>query len=183
MSRIPFISSPESLDADQLLAWEHIRASRGSVRGPFSILLHSPELARRTADLGSFLRFHSIVPADVRALACLATARHYDCQYAWSSNEALAREAGVREAAIVAIRDRRAPTGLATNESVVFTLVKDLLTTNRIRQESFDAALGRFTTRGLVELVGYVAYYANLSVTLNAFDLDPSPHFPRLLPE
>jgi len=46
-----------------------IVASRGGLGLPFELLLASPEVARRTASLGEYLRFHSELAADLRELA------------------------------------------------------------------------------------------------------------------
>ncbi len=48
----------------------------------------------------------------IRELAILTVAREFDCQYAWTSHDSLARQAGVRDEAIAALRDRKAPQGL-----------------------------------------------------------------------
>ena len=44
-------------DARQLAVWDRIAQSRGRVAGPFAALLHSPELARRIAETGHYVRF------------------------------------------------------------------------------------------------------------------------------
>src|SRR3990172_3246499 len=120
MTRIRQISERSQLPADQQHNWDIIMKSRGYMGSVFGTMLHSPELAGRTAHLGEYVRFQSSLPEALRLLAALVTARHFDCQFEWSANEPSARSAGVREAAIEAIRDRRAPQGLEGDEALVF---------------------------------------------------------------
>jgi 4-carboxymuconolactone decarboxylase len=182
MARIPSIRTAEGLNPEQRRVFGDIAKSRGIVRGPFSVLLHSPLLAERTAHLGSFVRFEASVPIKARAIAVLTTGRHFDCQFEWSANVDDAQAAGVDDGTIASIRDKHAPLGLQPDDRLVFELVTQLLTRHRIDEPTFTAALERFGTIGLVELVGSVGYYSNLAMSLNAFEVETTPDFPPLLP-
>jgi 4-carboxymuconolactone decarboxylase len=75
MARIPLIDRKESLAPEHRAVYDAIAQSRGYVRGPFAALLHSPEIAGRTAHLGSYIRFESQLERKVLELAALVTAR------------------------------------------------------------------------------------------------------------
>ncbi|HEU5197658.1 MAG TPA: carboxymuconolactone decarboxylase family protein [Methylomirabilota bacterium] len=107
----------EKATAAQQAAWDMISQSRGRVAGPFAALLHSPELASRIAATGHYVRFDGPLPQDVRELAIITVARALDAQYEWAAHAVLARQAGVREEVITAIRERKAPTGLKPDEA------------------------------------------------------------------
>ena len=111
MTNVPRIKSREDLPEEGWEAYDEIVGSRGGVSGPFSVLLNSPEAGRRVGHLGAYIRFESSLPGEVTELAILVTAREWDCQYEWTYHEPLAREAGVREEAIAAVRDRTARRG------------------------------------------------------------------------
>ncbi|HXH84355.1 MAG TPA: carboxymuconolactone decarboxylase family protein, partial [Candidatus Tectomicrobia bacterium] len=96
-ARVPLLESREGLSPAQQEAWDAIAESRGRVVGPFAVLLHSPEVARRVAALGHLLRFEGRLSAVERELAILAVARALDCQFEWAAHAPLARRAGVRE--------------------------------------------------------------------------------------
>ena len=76
------------------------------------------------AALGSYVRFEAPLPPRVKALAVLATARENEGDYVWTANLPQARSAGIDEATISAIRERRAPQGLAPEDALIvqFTL-------------------------------------------------------------
>ena len=67
MARIAIIEKKEDLPPEHQSIYDAIAQSRGVVGGPFLALLHSPELAGRTAHLGSYVRFQSSLdPEDHR---------------------------------------------------------------------------------------------------------------------
>jgi 4-carboxymuconolactone decarboxylase len=173
MARIATLATKDGLTADQQRAFEAIAQSRGRVVGPFTVLLHSPALAERTAHLGAHVRYESALPPAVRELAILAVARAMDCAFEWAAHVPEARRAGVREAAIAAVRDR-APAGLAPDEAAVVRYVEQLLGRHRVEEAVFRAVETRLGTAGVVELTAGAGYYAMLACTLNAFEVAPA---------
>ncbi len=180
MARVPEINKREDLPTEQQPIFDEIAASRGRVSGPFKVLLNSPEVTRRIAHTGAYIRFESTLPDDVNELAVLATSRELDCQYEWTAHEPNARRAGVREEAIVAIRDRKAPQGLTPKEAVVVSYVQELLRDHRVSEATFQAALQRFGNQALTDLTATIGYYGMLACALNAFEVEPD--VPPLLP-
>ena len=63
MARLPNVNRDELKPEDQQY-FDEIVGSRGSVRGPYGILLHSPQLAARVAHTGTFVRFDLQYPLD-----------------------------------------------------------------------------------------------------------------------
>src|ERR1700731_2591480 len=57
MARLPSITSKDQVAAKDRDTFDSIVASRGAVQGPFTMFLHSPEVAGRVADLGAYVRF------------------------------------------------------------------------------------------------------------------------------
>ena len=182
MARIPLIAKKDELPVEHHAAFDLIAQSRGQVAGPFGVLLHSPEVAKRAAHLGAYLRFESALSATERELAILATARAMDCRYEWAAHVPLAKKAGVRGEAIAAVRDRRAPAGLMPGEAEVVGYVEALLRAHRVDASAFAALRERLGVRALVELTATTGYYSMIACTLNAFDVPPDPGA-DLLPE
>ena len=175
MARIPTIQKREELAPAERAIYDRIVQSRGEVRGPFTVLLHSPELAGRTAELGAYVRFQSRLPVKDKELIVLTVAREMDCRFEWAAHVVLARNAGVREEAIRAIREGLAPQGLAPDEAQLVLYVQQLLRAHRVEEATFRALQERFGVELLVELTGTVGYYAMLACTLNAFEVAPEP--------
>lgn len=171
MDNLPRIKKREDLPEEGRTAYDEIVGSRGEVSGPFSVLLNSPEVGRRVGSLGAYIRFESSLPQDVTELAILATAREWDCQYEWTYHEPLAREAGVREEAIAALRDRTAPSGLDEGEALVVRYVQETIRKRKASNEARAAALEKFGPRGAVDLTAATGYYAMLAGALNTFEV------------
>ena len=94
MPRVPTLERQE-LSEDKRDVYDEIVGSRGSIVGPFSVLLNSPEAARRIAHLGAYIRFESTLSPATREIAILVAGREADCQFEWTYHEPEARKAGV----------------------------------------------------------------------------------------
>jgi 4-carboxymuconolactone decarboxylase len=152
----------------------------GQVRGPFSMLLHSPKLAERVLNLGNFFRSESVVEAKDRSLAILVAVREREGEYVWAAQVAAARRAGVREKAIDLIRAKGDPTKLPAEERDIVTYARQLVEKNRIDQAAFDALQRRHDAQWLVELTAAANYYGFLSGVVNAFEVPAPPDGDRL---
>src|SRR5438477_13097714 len=93
----------EDLPSDQQAVYDAIVKSRGQVAGPFTVLMHSPEVAGRIAEVGAYVRFESMLPVAVRCLAAILTARQLDCKYVWAAWSVQAKNAGIGDDIIVAV--------------------------------------------------------------------------------
>ncbi len=75
MARIPLMDKKETLPPEHHGIYDAIAQSRGQVRGPFATLLHSPQIAERTAHLGTYIRFESQL--DPKIIELTATIGYY----------------------------------------------------------------------------------------------------------
>lgn len=146
----------------------------GNVRGPFSMLLHSPKLAERILAIGNFYRDDGIVAGKDRSLAILVGVRERHAAYVWSAQVNAARRAGVREEAIDVIRKKGDASKLTAEEREIITYAEQLFRTNKVEQAAFDALLKRHGVQWLVELTASANYYGILCGVVNAFEV-PAP--------
>jgi 4-carboxymuconolactone decarboxylase len=152
----------------------------GQVRGPFSMLLHSPELAEQMLGLGNFYREKTIVAPKDRSLAILVGVRERQGAYVWAAQVNAARRAGVREEAIDVIRARKDPAGLPVEEREIITYAEQLIRNNRVDQAAFDALKNRYGVQWLVELTAAANYYGILCGIVNAFEVPAPPDGDKL---
>jgi 4-carboxymuconolactone decarboxylase len=146
------------------------RPGLGRVR---AILLRSPELGKRISDVDEWLSTDSQVTADLRELAILATAREKDAAYLWSTHVPLAREAGVGETIVDAVRDRTSPEAFPPGLREVVDYVRQQLRAHRIAEELFERLRENYGARWLVELTCLIGHYGLISGIVNAFELAP----------
>jgi 4-carboxymuconolactone decarboxylase len=152
----------------------------GNVRGPFSMLLHSPKLAERVLPLVTFFRDESIVEPNLRSVAILAAVREREAAYVWAAQVGAARRNGVAEEIIDLIRAKGDPGKLPAEERDIVTYVRQLMRTNRVDQATFDALQKRRNVQWLVELTAAANYFALLSGVVNAFEVAAPPDGDKL---
>lgn len=152
----------------------------GQVRGPFSVMLHSPELARRVLPLVTFFREDSIVEAKLRSHAILAAVREKEAAYVWAAQVGAARRAGVPEATIDLLRAKGDPASLPQDERDVVTYTRQLVRTNRADAAVQDRLKERHGVQWLVELTAAANYFSFLSGMVNAFEIPAPPDGDKL---
>ena len=175
MPRIDLIDSRDLLPADRQDDWDAVHEILGRVGGPFQVLLHSPGLAPQVCRSGAHVRLRSELTLAERELALLSTAREKDGTYEWAHHTPIAREAGVTDEAITAIRDRLDTSALGVDEREIIDFTRELLRTNRVGRPLFDSLLGRHGTRWLVELTATIGQYQYIAAINNTFELEPKP--------
>lgn len=147
---------------------------RGGMRGPFNALLRSPELAGRAQKLGEFIRFGSSLPAPLKELAILVTARYWNAQFEWYAHAQFAEKAGLGLNLISSIEKNLQPEGMTEEESAIYDFSRELHEKKEVSDAAFAAVEKRFGEKGVVELVGVCGYYTLVSMVLNV-DRYPLP--------
>lgn len=174
MARIP-PATRDSVPEDQREAFDemvgHYEREWGGVppNSPVSIMINVPEMAKREAHLGDYLRFGSTLSRKVQELAMLVTSRELDCQYIWTRHASWGREAGLRDDIVDDLREKREPADLDPEEAALVGYGQELLRTHRVSQATFDAALAQFGLRGLMELTNLMGFYSLMALNVNAF--------------
>jgi 4-carboxymuconolactone decarboxylase len=165
----------DQLTPEQKAMVDHILAGpRGSVSGPFNVLLRSPEMGDVAQALGAYLRFKSSIPHKLNELAILMTGRFWNAQYEWYAHHKIALEAGLSPAIIEAVAIGQRPADMQADEAVVYDFCHEFLETKQVSDATFKAAVDKFGERGVVDLVGVVGYYHLVSMLLNV-DRYPLP--------
>jgi len=180
MPRVAPITGKSDVPAEHHAVVDGVLQVFGQIRGPFSVLLHSPKLADRMLSLGNFYRSDSIVAAKDRSLAILAAVREREGAYVWAAQVAAARRAGVRDEAIDLIRAKGDPAKLPGEEREIVAYTLQLVRTNRVDQAAFDALLKRHDVQWLVELTAAANYYGLLCGIVNAFEVAAPPDGDKL---
>ena len=147
----------------------------GNVRGPFSMLLHSPKLAERLLPLVTFFRDESVVATPLRSIAVLTAVRERESAYPWAAQVNLARRNGIREEVIDVIRAKADPGRLPEEERDVVTYARQLMRGNRVDPALFDTLTRRHGEAWMVEVTTATLYFALVAGVANAFEIAPPP--------
>jgi 4-carboxymuconolactone decarboxylase len=171
MPRLAPVTGKSDVPAEHHKVVDAVVEVFGGVRGPFSMLLHSPKLAERVLGLVKFFRDESVVEGRLRSVAILAAVREREAAYVWAAQVGAARRAGVREEVIDLLRVKGDPAALPAEEREIVTYTRQLMRTNRVDQAAFDALNQRHGAQWLVELTAAANYFALLSGVVNAFEV------------
>lgn len=173
MARLTSITSKAQVPAEYHQVFDAVTASRGSVHGPFTMLMHCPPLAAHCVTLGGYVRFEGKLDMRVRVLAAMTVAREFDCMYVWGAQTGSARKQGVPESTITAIREKHSR-GVPPEDAQIIDFTRDLIHKHRVDAAVMKALQQRFGEFQLVELTGTIGYYTLLTMTANATELEPS---------
>ena len=174
MPRIKMISEKSAIPAEHHPEFDAIVGVLHGVRGPFSVLMHSPGLAEKVMNAGAQVRLGSTLSQVDRELAILAVSREKDARYEWAAHVKVGRTAGMREEVIEAVRNRKDVGGLEPDERDIVLFVRQLLQTNKVEQPVFDGLVGRHGERWVVELAATVGQYQYISAINNTFEVEPA---------
>ena len=175
MPRIDMISDKSQIPEEQHSEFDAIVETLHGVRGPFSVLMHSPGLAQKVMEAGAHVRLHSTLTQVERELAVIAVAREKDATYEWAAHVRAGRNAGMREQAIDAVRGREDTDGLEEDERDIIEFVRQLLQKNKVEQDLFAALISRKGIRWLVELTATIGQYQYISAINTAFGVVAGP--------
>ena len=181
MARLSEVTRDQLSAEDQQYS-DQIVGSRGSIRGPYGVLLHSPKLAARVAHTGTYVRFDCDIPNGLKEVVIITTAREIESQYEFAAHAKLARESDVSEDTISAIAQGTAPDGLSGDEAILVRYTKELLQNHKISDATFNAVQDRFGVQGTVDITGLIGHYLLVGQILAAFDVELAPGVKPELP-
>jgi 4-carboxymuconolactone decarboxylase len=173
----------ESVKVDQLspehkTLYELVRAGRPKLVGPFSVLMHNPPLADVVNQVVDAIRKDGKLDKRLYELIVLITVRHASAAYAWAVHEPLARKAGVSGDVIDAIHEKRKPSFAKADEKAIHDAVTELLHTNKISDDAYQALIQQFGLPETIEIVACVGLYCMVGSVINAFEV-PTPNGER----
>lgn len=184
--RMPPLAPEQMTESQRTAAEELASGPRGQVRGPFNVLLRSPELMSPVQKVGEYLRFRCQLDRRIAEMATLIGARHWTQLYEWQAHHPLALKAGLKPEIAQAIAEGRRPGGMAQDEEIVYDLLMEALNNKSVADATYERALKQFGEQNLVDLLAIAGYYGLLAMLLNVARTplpegkQPGmPHFPN----
>jgi 4-carboxymuconolactone decarboxylase len=138
----------------------------------YAAILNNPMAASAYATLGGYVRFQTPLDPRVKALAVLTAAREASGHYVWTVNQRGAREAGVGEDIVAAIREYRAPVGLAARDATVVQFVLEILRQHRVSDATYEALRSQIGDAAIIDMLVVVSYYYGLAHLLQALQVE-----------
>ncbi|MAO54298.1 MAG: hypothetical protein CMM61_01185 [Rhodospirillaceae bacterium] len=139
----------------------------GGLIGPFNAYLYSPKVGNAAQTLAGLLRFDSVIPGDLREIAIMAVGQNWGADYEFYAHAKVARNEGVDEDTIEAIRVGKSPAD--PKHAAIHGFVIELLENKKVSDATYAAAHAILGDQGMVELVLLAGCYCMVSANLNAF--------------
>jgi len=168
MSRIPLASADQQ--PEPIRQW---MARRGNLN-VFRLLANAPQVFRGWTQMVDELFDSPTFDLRTREAIILRVAQLQASRYELAQHTGIARAAGLTEQQIDAIRDSGdlEATGFSATERSALDVTTELVSTHRLRDDTFAAAQAVFGDEALTELLMIISCYYGLALVLNAVDLD-----------
>lgn len=168
MTRLPEIPTDRLTPDQKRIHDEVVAGPRGRVPAPVQVWLRRPELAERAQSLGAYCRYGTSLPPRLSELAILVTGVFWRASYEWAAHAPIAREAGVPDSVVEALKTGAEPAFDNEDEAVVYAFSRELLTSRAVSDDTWARAESVLGTDRVVDLIGVLGYYALVSMTLTA---------------
>jgi 4-carboxymuconolactone decarboxylase len=186
--RLPALA-PDELDKEQrelyddLVAKEvpafeaagvEVRASDGSLLGPFNPLLFSPALARAQLEVLRAEGATTSLSPRVHEIVILAVGAACECAYELYAHRIVGRRVGLSEDVIETVASGGTPDLEDEQEASALAFARELARDHRVEPEAYAAAERAFGRRGVVDIVLLVGLYLTTCAIIDAFEV-PAP--------
>jgi 4-carboxymuconolactone decarboxylase len=165
-SRMPPIPKDKLTEAQKKAAIE-FEAARGTLSGPWAVILRSPDMVNRARGLSDYLRFNSSLPPRLSEFVILITAREWTQQYEWNAHHTLAMKGGLSPEIAKAVAEGRRPEKMADDESALYDFCIELHRNRSVSDATYARALAKFGEQGLVDTIGLSGWYTLVAMVLN----------------
>jgi 4-carboxymuconolactone decarboxylase len=150
----------------------------GRLIGPFNPALLNPAIAAPFLDFQFAEQVHTSLSARVREVVILAVGAAWQADYELYAHIAVARKAGLSEAAARTVATGGLPDELSDDEKIALKLTQQLSTNHRLEQSLYREAEIRFGTKGLIDIAFLIGIYQSVCAVLTMFAV-PAPESAR----
>jgi 4-carboxymuconolactone decarboxylase len=177
----------DKMTPEQKRASQEFESGRGyAPRGPFAVMLRSPEVMLRAKAMGDYLRFRNVLPAPIREMVILLTAREWSQDYEWFHHYRIGLKEGLARATADAIADGRRPEAMSEPEAAAYDFAIELHRRRSVSDATYARALSHFGEQGIIDLIGLNGYYSFNAMMMNVArtplddaEAEPLPRFPE----
>jgi 4-carboxymuconolactone decarboxylase len=164
--RMPPIPKERMTDAQKKAAAE-FEAARGTLGGPWAVILRSPDMINRARALSDYLRFNSSLPPRLSEFVILITAREWEQQYEWNAHQPLAVKGGLHPEIAKAVAEGRRPDKMADDEAALYDFCIELHRNRSVSDATYARAVAKFGEQGVVDAIGLSGWYSLVAMVLN----------------
>ena len=146
----------------------------GRLIGPFNSILHSPAIGSAFLALQAAEQKHTTLDERMRQVVILTVGAVWGCDYERYAHAAVARQAGLPDAAIAALVKGEPCAELSPEEQLAQKFAREITANRRVGDALYGEAHAAFGPQGLVDLLFLAGCYDTVALLLNTFDV-PAP--------
>ena len=162
--------------ADGFTAFKTMRED-GALLGPWGVFLHEPPVGQAHYDLIAAVTAMKRLSPAAKQVAILVVGAHFKAAYELYAHAATAAAEGMEAAKIATLAAGGRPLDLTPEEACAFDVATALLNGGVLPGAAYRAARDLIGQGALTELVLWIGTYAQVSITLNAFDVPSEEDF------
>ena len=149
----------------------------GALLGPWGVFLHEPAVGQAHYDqIGAITAMKRLAPS-AKQVAIIVVGARYKAAYELYAHAATAVDEGMDAAKIATLAAGGRPPDLAPEEACAFDVASALLDGGVLPGATYRAARQLLGQGALIELVLWIGTYAQVAITLNAFDVPSEETF------
>jgi 4-carboxymuconolactone decarboxylase len=166
---------PEAASDEQKKVIARLGEGRGRIPTPFNIWLHNPRLAEGMEIIGTHIDRSPVLSEAESEVAILSTAVFWNAPYVIANHSRHAAKAGVPEAVIKAILEKRRPDPVGGRLGVVCDAVCDILAGGAMDNARFACYVSELGRPAIAELLITIGYFTSVSLAMTLHALQPKP--------
>lgn len=159
-----FLSSPRTKEVPVSIVDED-----GRLLGPYNYYFVDTIVGGPARALAKAIGTESGLPGRLREVTILEVARTIRSEFEWHAHVGIARNIGLSDAEIDAIREGREATTLSEEEAVVRALVRALIVDRDLPDELYARAQELFGEKRFYDLVMLAGHYVSHALVLTAY--------------
>lgn len=171
--RFPQLTIQQLTPEQKKLADEIMTYSSVGIGGPYNIMLRSPVFLRRMLDLLDYLRWNTSLPLHLNEFAILIVGRRWRSQVEWYAHVPIAMKAGLSEAIIADLKQKKRPEGMKDGEAIVYDFCTELAANHKVSDETFERARRILGEQQVVDLVAVSGTYVTVAMLLSVAEAMP----------
>ena len=149
----------------------------GALLGPWGVFLHEPAVGQAHYDqIGAITAMQRLSPA-AKQVAIIVVGARFKAAYELYAHAATAADESMDAAKIATLAAGGRPLDLTPHEACAFDVATALLAGGVLPGATYRAARDLLGQAALNELVLWIGLYAQVSITLNAFDVPSEESF------
>jgi alkylhydroperoxidase family enzyme len=162
----------EEVTGEDGILWDSIAGDRGHMPVSYQSLMHSPGAARAVSQMGTYLRFESAAPEDVREAAVLVVNDRLDCPFGWVQHVPLALAAGVDQRAIDAIAAGQLSPSLTAGQRIGVQMAEQSVAAGQVQAPTLAQARDAFGVAHTIDLLLAIGYYMMMALYFRSLNLE-----------